>query len=201
MNELNDLFPNITLASASPRRYKLLQQIGLKFIVSPSQIQEPELDGKNIEDIENGVQELALKKADYVAQKQGTGLIIGSDTTVVYQSKSLGKPKGRFEAKRVLKMLSNGQHRVLTGIALIDINRNKRKVWCEGTNVFFRSLTDTEIEDYVSSGEADDKAGSYGIQGKAAIFVERIDGCYFNVMGLPLASLVQEMRILGSSSM
>ena len=201
MNELNDLFPNITLASASPRRYKLLQQIGLKFIVSPSQIQEPELDGKNIEDIENGVQELALKKADYVAQKQGTGLIIGSDTTVVYQSKSLGKPKERFEAKRVLKMLSNGQHRVLTGIALIDVNRNKRKVWCEGTNVFFRSLTDTEIEDYVSSGEADDKAGSYGIQGKAAIFVERIDGCYFNVMGLPLASLVQEMRILGSSSM
>lgn len=201
MNELNDLFPNITLASASPRRYKLLQQIGLKFIVSPSQIQEPELDGKNIEDIENGVQELALKKADYVAQKQGTGLIIGSDTTVVYQSKSLGKPKERFEAKRVLKMLSNGQHRVLTGIALIDINRNKRKVWCEGTNVFFRSLTDTEIEDYVSSGEADDKAGSYGIQGKAAIFVERIDGCYFNVMGLPLASLVQEMRTLGSSSM
>ena len=201
MNELNDLFPNITLASASPRRYKLLQQIGLKFIVSPSQIQEPELDGKNIEDIEKGVQELALKKADYVAQKQGTGLIIGSDTTVVYQSKSLGKPKERFEAKRVLKMLSNGQHRVLTGIALIDINRNKRKVWCEGTNVFFRSLTDTEIEDYVSSGEADDKAGSYGIQGKAAIFVERIDGCYFNVMGLPLASLVQEMRILGSSSM
>ena len=201
MNELNDLFPNITLASASPRRYKLLQQIGLKFIVSPSQIQEPELDGKNIEDIEKGVQELALKKADDVAQKQGTGLIIGSDTTVVYQSKSLGKPKERFEAKRVLKMLSNGQHRVLTGIALIDINRNKRKVWCEGTNVFFRSLTDTEIEDYVSSGEADDKAGSYGIQGKAAIFVERIDGCYFNVMGLPLASLVQEMRILGSSSM
>ena len=201
MNELNDLFPNITLASASPRRYKLLQQIGLKFIVSPSQIQEPELDGKNIEDIENGVQELALKKADYVAQKQGTGLIIGSDTTVVYQSKSLGKPKERFEAKRVLKMLSNGQHRVLTGIALIDVNRNKRKVWCEGTNVFFRSLTDTEIEDYVSSGEADDKAGSYGIQGKAAIFVERIDGCYFNVMGLPLASLVQEMRTLGSSSM
>ena len=98
-------------------------------------------------------------------------------------------------------MLSNDQHRVLTGIALIDVNRNKRKVWCEGTNVFFRSLTDTEIEDYVSSGEADDKAGSYGIQGKAAIFVERIDGCYFNVMGLPLASLVQEMRILGSSSM
>ena len=201
MNELNDLFPNITLASASPRRYKLLQQIGLKFIVSPSQIQEPELDGENIEDIEKGVQELALKKADYVAQKQGTGLIIGSDTTVVYQSKSLGKPKERFEAKRVLKMLSNGQHRVLTGIALIDVNRNKRKVWCEGTNVFFRSLTDTEIEDYVSGGEADDKAGSYGIQGKAAIFVERIDGCYFNVMGLPLASLVQEMRILGSSSM
>ena len=117
------------------------------------------------------------------------------------EMKSLGKPKGRFEAKRVLKMLSNGQHRVLTGIALIDVNRNKRKVWCEGTNVFFRSLTDTEIEDYVSSGEADDKAGSYGIQGKAAIFVERIDGCYFNVMGLPLASLVQEMRILGSSTM
>ena len=143
---------------------------------------------------------MALKKADYVAQKQGTGLIIGSDTTVVFQSKSLGKPKGRFDAKRVLKMLSNGQHRVLTGIALIDVNRNKRKVWCEGTNVFFRSLTDTEIEDYVSSGEADDKAGSYGIQGKAAIFVERIDGCYFNVMGLPVASLVQEMRILGNSS-
>ena len=200
MNELNDLFPNITLASASPRRCKLLQQIGLKFTVSPSQIQEPELDGKNVEDIEKGVQELALKKADYVAQKQGTGLIIGSDTTVVFQSKSLGKPKGRFEAKRVLKMLSNGQHRVLTGIALIDVNRNKRKVWCEGTNVFFRSLTGTEIEDYVSSGEADDKAGSYGIQGKAAIFVERIDGCYFNVMGLPVACLVQEMRVLGNSS-
>ena len=113
----------------------------------------------------------------------------------------LASTKGPESTDELLKMLSNGQHRVLTGIALIDVNRNKRKVWCEGTNVFFRSLTDTEIEDYVSSGEADDKAGSYGIQGKAAIFVERIDGCYFNVMGLPVASLVQEMRILGNSSM
>ena len=196
MTDLNHLFPEITLASASPRRCSLLQQIGLQFTVFPSQIQEPEIEDGTIEKIAQGVQELALLKATNVAQKK-TGLIIGSDTTVAFEAKSLGKPKGRDEAIKMLEMLSNDEHQVLTGVALVDVNQNRKSVWYEQTKVFFRSLTQNEIENYVACGEADDKAGSYGIQGKAAIFVQKIEGCYFNVVGLPLARLVQQMRILG----
>jgi septum formation protein len=108
----------------------------------------------------------------------------------------LGKPKDHPEATSVLQKLSGSQHEVLTGVVLIDLDRNHRITWCEKTTVYFRQLDSAEIEDYVASGQADDKAGSYGIQGQAAAFVNRIEGCYFNVVGLPLASLVRQMRQL-----
>ena len=193
----NRIFPQIILASASPRRSDLLQRIGLQFCVCVSHTKEPEL---NDHSIEKGVQELAQLKAANVAKHYQTGLIIGADTTVVFEGRSLGKPKDHPEATSVLQKLSGSQHEVLTGVILIDLDRNRRVIWCEKTTVYFRQLDLAEIEDYVASGQADDKAGSYGIQGQAAAFVDRIEGCYFNVVGLPLASLVRQMRQVAHSA-
>jgi septum formation protein len=182
--------PNIVLASASPRRADLLRQIGLEFRVLPSQIDEPSIKSQPIE----AVKCIAYEKAKAVVDQVESGLVIGADTTVVANNQvAIGKPTSYQQAIEFLTKLSGGRHQVITGVALIDVSQKTETVWSETTSVFFRQLRNKEIEAYVASGEANDKAGAYGIQGKAATFVKKIEGCYFNVVGLPLASLAEKL--------
>ena len=188
-NVLKGKIPNVVLASASPRRAELLRQIGLEFQVLPSQINEPDIQNHPIE----AVKHIAYQKAEVVADQLESGLIIGADTTVVANQAIIGKPASYQQAVDSLKKLSGCRHQVMTGVALIDVSQKTEMVWSETTSVFFRQLHNKEIEAYVASGEANDKAGAYGIQGEAATFVNRIEGCYFNVVGLPLASLTENL--------
>ena len=187
--QLYNTLPNIILASKSPRRADLLKQIGLEFEVYPSEIEEPQITASPV----IAVQELALTKAGKVAAKFDIGLVIGADTVVVIDGQPIGKPENDMHAIEVLTRLSGNRHEVITGVALINIGRKNEVVWMERTAVYFRSLRQSEILAYVRSGESSDKAGAYGIQGKAGAFVERIEGCYFNVVGLPLASLTAQL--------
>ncbi|MBB15892.1 septum formation inhibitor Maf [Candidatus Poribacteria bacterium] len=186
---LKGKIPNIVLASASPRRAELLRQIGLEFRVLPSQINEPDIKNHPIE----AVKHIAYQKAEVVADQLESGLVIGADTTVVANQAIIGKPASYQQAVDSLQKLSGCRHQVMTGVALIDVSQKTEMVWSETTSVFFRQLHNEEIEAYVANGEANDKAGAYGIQGEAATFVNRIEGCYFNVVGLPLASLTENL--------
>ena len=186
----DNTLPNIILASESPRRADLLKQIGLEFEVSPSEIEEPQITASPA----IAVQELAILKARTVAAKFDAGIVIGADTVVVIDGQPIGKPENDAHAVQILRRLSGNQHEVITGVALIDIKRKNEVVWAEQTAVYFRTLHESEIVAYVRSGEPSDKAGAYGIQGRAGAFVERIEGCYFNVVGLPLASLTVQLR-------
>ena len=190
--QLDNTLPNIILASKSPRRADLLKQIGLEFKVYPSEIEEPQITASP----ETAVQELALTKARTVAATFDAGIVLGADTVVVIDGQPIGKPENDAHAVEILKQLSGNRHEVITGVALIDIKRKNEVVWAEKTTVYFRTLYQSEILAYIHSGEASDKAGAYGIQGKAGAFVERIEGCYFNVVGLPLASLTVQLRRL-----
>ena len=187
--QLDNILPNIILASKSPRRADLLKQIGLKFEVSPSEIKEPQITASPA----IAVQELALTKARTVAAKFNAGIVLGADTVVVIDGQPIGKPENNAHAVEILTQLSGNRHEVITGVALIDIKRKNEIVWAEKTAVYFRELRQSEILAYVRSGESSDKAGAYGIQGSAGAFVERIEGCYFNVVGLPLASLTAQL--------
>ncbi len=183
--------PHLILASASPRRAALLSQIGLTYDVHPSDAAEPPYHVYADKTASEVTQELALLKASSVAQHYDNGLVIGADTLVVLKGKLLGKPHDDAEAAAMLTALSNTSHKVVTGVAFIDASSGREYVWSETTQVYFRKLQDTEITAYIESREPSDKAGAYGIQGRGAAFVKRIDGCYFNVVGLPLASLVE----------
>lgn len=189
MNEL-------VLASASPRRAELLRQIGLEFRVVPSFAQEIFPVGMSPAEI---VMKLALDKAREVADRLQQGLIIGADTIVVLADEVLGKPVDSADACRILNKLSGREHSVFTGLAVIDGTNRALRVDFVETKVWFRTLTQAEIENYVSSGEPLDKAGAYGIQGLGAVLVERIDGCYYNVVGLPLSKLVMILQEMGKS--
>ena len=188
--QLYNALPNIILASKSPRRADLLKQIDLEFQVYPSGIEEPQITRISPE---IAVQELALTKARAVAAKLDAGLVIGADTVVVIDGEPIGKPENDAHAIEILTRLSGNRHEVITGVALINIKRKNEVVWGEKTAVYFRKLRQSEISAYVRSGEPSDKAGAYGIQERAGAFVERIEGCYFNVVGLPLASLTMQL--------
>ncbi|GAE88607.1 Maf family protein [Acetivibrio straminisolvens] len=192
----------IVLASASPRRSELLRQIGLEFEVVLSDIDESNKENLRADEL---VQHLAYNKALDVAKKvagRDNGkkryLVIGADTVVV-KDKILGKPKDRDDAIKMLKHLSGSWHEVMTGIAIIDTNdfRSIRSV--EVTRVKMKELSDDTVLAYVDSKEPMDKAGAYGIQEKGAMLVERIEGCYFNVVGLPLARLADLLKGFGVS--
>ncbi len=187
--QLDNTLPNIILASKSPRRADLLKQIGLEFEIYPSDIEEPQITTSPA----IAVQELALTKARTVAAKFDAGIVLGADTVVVIDGQPIGKPENDAHAIKILKQLSGNRHDVITGVALIDIKRQNEVVWAEKTAVYFRTLRQSEILAYVRGGESSDKAGAYGIQGRAGAFVERIEGCYFNVVGLPLASLIVQL--------
>jgi septum formation protein len=176
----------LILASASPRRRDLLEQIGLTFTVETADIDEtPRL----AEDPIAYVKRLAEHKAAAVLARHADRsrlIVLGADTTVVADDQILGKPEGVADAARILRLLSGRTHRVITGVALITAAAPPI-IAAEITEVEFSPLTDAQIEAYIATGEPMGKAGAYGIQGRAAKFIPRIDGCYFNVMGLPLA--------------
>lgn len=184
----------IILASKSPRRKELLEQMGLKFSVRSKDV--PELFTG--ETPEESVSELALKKALAVAKDLTNGLVIGADTVVVLEDRVLGKPESPLHAQEMLLALSGKKHQVLTGVAVVDVASGNYLCNWEMTDVFFRHLTNHTIESYVESKEPMDKAGAYGIQGKGGLLVSRIEGCYFNVVGLPigkLAEMLEEFKI------
>lgn len=183
----------LILASASPRRAALLSQIGLTFAVHPSDVPEPSHTVSSDKRVEEITQELALFKAKAVEQHYNAGVIIGADTLVSLDGKCLGKPTDDEDAMVMLTQLSGTCHEVATGVALIDAATGEDRIWAETTQIYFRQLDSTEIAAYIETGEASDKAGAYGIQGRGAAFVRRIEGCYFNVVGLPLASLVEHL--------
>ena len=183
----------LVLASASPRRAALLSQIGLTFEIRPSDVTEPPHSTYSDKRVDEVTRELALLKARAVARHCNEGVIIGADTLVSLDGKLLGKPTDDEDAMAMLTQLSGTSHEVVTGVALVDALTRRTIAWAETTQVYFRRLRRTEIADYIASSEAADKAGAYGIQGRGAAFVRRIEGCYFNVVGLPLASLVEHL--------
>ena len=193
---LAERFSDIILASASPRRAELLKQIGLDFQVCPSGLSETVAAPTSPAEV---VEELALKKAQTVGRRFNRGLIIGADTVVAINRKIIGKPENNRHAIEILSQLSGNHHEVVTGVSLLDLEKERQIVWSERTLVHFRKLRESEILEYISSHDVSDKAGAYGIQEKAAAFVSRVEGCYFNVVGLPLASLVEKLWELSES--
>lgn len=183
----------IILASSSPRRQELLNQIGCKFKVVPSGAEE---DNSKTLPPEQLVINNAVAKAQDVADKlDGNDVIIGADTIVVMNGEVYGKPVNVADAKRMLSSLSGNVHTVYTGIALIKGNT----VWrdFEKTTVKLSKLTSGEIDQYIATGEPMDKAGAYAIQGIATVFIEEIQGCYTNVVGLPLNKLANLCKKAG----
>jgi len=176
------------LASASPRRAELLTQVGLEFDIVPSNIEEIINDGDSPSEI---VMKLSRQKALDVAKNlgaKGECFVIGADT-IVASDKILGKPASKEEAFNMLRMLSGRQHKVMTGVTVVNTETMEYRSDFEETSVFVKDLTESEINSYIASGEPFDKAGGYGIQGMGALLIERIEGCYFNVVGLPLLRL------------
>ncbi len=182
----------LVLASKSPRRAALLKQIGLRFTTKGSSVRERRNGVMSPEQI---VLNLSRKKAFEVAKKVRSGIIIGVDTVVVLNGKIYGKPQKASEAKAMLKDLSGNEHEVYTGFTLIDRPSNKSVSDFEVTRVKFRELSEEEIEEYVRSGSPLDKAGAYGIQDDyGAVFVERISGSFYNVVGLPVEKFYQRLK-------
>lgn len=173
---------DIILASASPRRHEILSKMGYSFRVVSANIDE----NTNAKNVADAVLETAKNKAMAVAKIE-KGLIIAADTVVAIDGITLGKPKNKEEAFNMLTHLSGKRHEVYTGVCITD--GKKTTGFYEKTSVFFRSLQEFEIKDYINSGEPMDKAGAYGIQGRGALLVKKIDGDYLNVVGLPMTKL------------
>jgi len=175
--------PPIILASASPRRAEILRTVGWPFEALPVDIDESRRADEKAVDY---VQRLAREKADAAAGRLPASVILAADTTVTIDDHILEKPAGESDARRMLQLLNNRWHRVLTGIAIINRETSRTIVAHEETEVKFAAMSDEEIDWYVNSGEPMDKAGAYAIQGLGARFIEEIKGDYFNVVGLPL---------------
>jgi septum formation protein len=183
---------NLILASSSPRRKELLENLRITFTISGSEVDEsfdPQLSPEDV------VMDLAERKAQTIFQDNPNAIVLGSDTIVVADGQILGKPADETEAVSMLKMLSGKQHDVYTGVAIISANDSTR--FYEKTEVWFWELTDEEISSYVQTGEPLDKAGGYGIQGYGSMLVQRINGDYYAVVGLPVARTYRELKRLG----
>lgn len=179
---------HIILASASPRRKEILELADLKFDVMPSDAQE--ITTKTAPN--EVVMELAsIKAKDIYKKSEKQSMIVGADTVVAYQGQILGKPTDKADAKRMLTMLNGQTHEVYTGVCVIE--DGKTKTFYEETKVTFYEISDEQINHYIKTGEPMDKAGSYGIQGKAAVFIKGIEGDYYNVVGFPIARFLQEI--------
>jgi septum formation protein len=190
---------HLILASASPRRAEILRNAGFDLEVRPAHVDESLRQDESAADY---VCRLAEEKVRAIAlQLRGQAIpepsvIIGADTAVVADGEILGKPEGDEDARRMLHILSGKTHEVFTGLALMS--SQQIYVSFEMTRVTFARMSDDEIEEYISTGEPFDKAGGYGIQGRGGKFIPRIDGCYFNIMGLPLARLYAMLRELNA---
>ena len=182
---------NIILASASPRRKELLAVITNDFEVVPSDAEEIVPSGITADET---AEHLAKIKALSVAQIHPESIVIGADTCVVADGVILGKPKDKAQARQMMKLLSGKTHKVITGCAIVKNGQVDSFSVC--TEVEFHSLSEEEIESYINTSEPYDKAGGYGIQGKASLFVKGIKGDYFNVVGLPVAELNRKLKLM-----
>jgi septum formation protein len=182
----------LILASASPRRAELLRAAGIPFETSQVSIDEIFYPG---EAPEAAVARLATSKATAVAAHHGDAIVLGADTTVVVTGEALGKPADDMDASRMLHLLSGRTHEVLTGVCLCA--RQQTIAYVERTSVRVASMSDEEIAWYIGTGEPDDKAGAYAIQGLGSRFIEAVDGSYSNVVGLPISSVYTALKNLG----
>jgi septum formation protein len=179
----------LILASSSSRRQELLQNAGFRFTVEPSYVLEEHRAGEQPREY---CERLAFEKAEAVWKTAPSSLVLGADTIVVVDEHILGKPSDAKDAKRMLRMISGRSHQVMTGVCLLG--EGVRDVRTSGTQVHVVDISEKEIEDYVATGEPMDKAGAYGIQGIASRWIPRIDGCYFNVVGLPVPLVYQMLK-------
>ncbi|HET6931442.1 MAG TPA: Maf family protein [Candidatus Acidoferrum sp.] len=185
----------LILASSSSRRAEILANAGLPFSVLSSAVDESPHPGETPAAL---VQRLANAKADLVtARAVGPAVILAADTVVVVDDKILGKPTSIEDARDMLQKLSGRTHSVITGVALVRLPDGERRQFIESTLVHFRLIADEELSYYLATQESLDKAGAYAIQGVAGRYIPRIEGCYFNVVGLPLSRVLTELKTLG----
>ena len=192
LTQILDLKNEIVLASGSPRRKMLLMQIGLEFEVIPADIDEDDIVES---DPAQFVMELASRKAKHVSKFKTDKIIIGSDTTVYLNDELLNKPSEEKDAYEMLTRLSGNTHQVYTGVSLVHDDSNNSTSFYVKTDVTFRELGEREKYAYIATGSPMDKAGSYGIQDDfGSVFVEKIVGCYYNIVGFPLSRFYQEIK-------
>ena len=185
----------LILASASPRRAEILRAAGLPFSVLSSAVDETPYPDESPQE---HVERLATAKAELVAARAvGPAIIIAADTVVMLEGKILGKPRSSDDARKMLEQLSGRTHSVLTAVTLIRLPDVERRSFVEATLVHFAPLSEQEIIQYLATDEPYDKAGAYAIQGRAGRYIPRVEGCYFNVVGLPLAHLTRALGELG----
>lgn len=201
----------IILASGSPRRKELLEQMGLAFEVCPAKGEEVitttvpsdvvlELSKQKAEEVAGGILSWMEKGCKKDLRCPQDVLVIGADTVVAFEGNILGKPKDEADAKHMLSMLSGKMHSVFTGVTFVFIDKSGKTgeyTFYDKTDVTMYEMSEKEIDRYIASGEPMDKAGAYGIQGKGAIYIREILGDFYNVMGLPIGKLYQELRKLG----
>ena len=185
----------LVLASQSPRRSQLLSLLGLPFTISPASIEETPTQGETAETF---VARMAREKAADVAAKVLDSVVLSADTVVTLEAEILGKPRDEDDAIKMLRKLSGRDHWVLTAVAVVNQPRKETLEGLDRTRVWFKSLSDAEIRDYLRRENVFDKAGAYAIQGYAGVFIPKIEGNYFNVMGFPLP-LVHELLCRTSS--
>jgi septum formation protein len=182
----------IILASKSPRRKSILEQVGLKFSIVASDFDETKIKFKTPQEM---VEKLSFEKAKIVAAKYPKTVIIGADTTVIFKKEIIGKPKSKQDAIRILKLLSGNTHEIVTGFTVME---GKKSITGHiVSKAKFKKLSDAEIRAYVATNEPMDKAGGYGIQDKGGLFIESITGDYFNVVGLPIFAVSKALKEFG----
>ena len=188
----------LILASSSPRRAEILHDAGISFSVLSSAVDESAVPG---ETPQQHVQRLADAKGELVAARAvGPAIILAADTVVVLDGQILGKPRSTDEGRRMLELFSGRTHSVITGVTLLRLPEMERRQFVETTLVHFSKLSREDISRYLATAEPYDKAGAYAIQGHAGRYIPRIEGCYFNVMGMPLARLWTTLKELGWSA-
>jgi septum formation protein len=187
--------PKWILASASPRRSEILNRLGIQFQVDPSGIPEPPRKPHEIPS--SYAVRIARLKAKEVSKRHPSGLILAADTIVVVGNSILGKPETRKDAGSMLKRLSGRWHEVLTAVCLLDSQSRKIRSLCIQSRVHFRRLSPSDITWYLNTGEYQDKDGAYGVQGYASLWIDRIEGCYFNIVGFPIAAFEKLCRKSG----
>lgn len=184
----------IILASTSPRRHGLAQQMGLEFEIVPSNYEEDMSMDMGPDKL---AMTLAYGKAQDVARGYNEGIVLGIDTFISFNGQKLGKPKTEEKAKELLKSFSGRELQVYSGVALIDCETKEEIQDFEVSEVKFREISDVEIDNYIKTGEPLDKAGAFAIQGLGSIFIEKINGCYANIVGFPISNIYKNLQKLG----